>query len=260
MPDTRDLLIAEMDRQGIRDNELRAGIAAIVGGESGWVPHTETAYNHTANDRIRTIFAGSLGGKSDDFISNLKADPEAFFNYVYGPHGAGAQLGNIQAGDGFLFRGRGGVQLTGRANYKRLADLTGLDLLSNPDLVNDPANSAAVTVGYIRWRYKGGGWDAIKRAVGNSFGNVDDTKNQLFAQYRDSGEFNAGAAPPAPAAPDPETIAGVRDIGSAVITLKAIQKLLKDAGLYSRAIDGDFGDNSRDALGLLLHQAHQRPL
>lgn len=262
MADNKALLIAEMDRQGIRDNTLRAGIAAIVGGESGWVPRSEDSYSGTSNSRIRSIFVTAMRGKSDDFITNLKRDDEAFFNYVYGPHGAGAQLGNFQAGDGYRFRGRGGPQLTGRGNYARLSEMTGLDLVGNPDLVNDPAVSAAVTVGYMRWRYKGGGWSAIKAAVGNSFGTVDERKNELFARFQQSGEFDFDPAkkPMAPAAPMPDTIEEKNQVMSAVLALKVIQKTLADQGLYKRAIDGDFGDNSRDALDMLLRQAHQRPL
>lgn len=44
-----------------------------------------------------------------------------------------ADLGNTQAGDGYRFRGRGFVQLTGRANYAKMGDLIGVDLLKNPE-------------------------------------------------------------------------------------------------------------------------------
>jgi putative chitinase len=41
-------------------------------------------------------------------------------------------------GDGWNFRGRGASQTTGREGYERLARATGLDMVSLPDLVNDP--------------------------------------------------------------------------------------------------------------------------
>ena len=46
-------------------------------------------------------------------------------------------LGNIVKGDGVLFKGRGGFQLTGRANYDKYGRFLGVDLLANPKLVAD---------------------------------------------------------------------------------------------------------------------------
>ncbi|KIZ47026.1 MULTISPECIES: glycoside hydrolase family 19 protein [Rhodopseudomonas] len=61
-------------------------------------------------------------------------NPKALANKVYN-----GRMGN-RAGsdDGWNFRGRGAVQTTGREGYQRLAKATGLDLVDDPDLVNDP--------------------------------------------------------------------------------------------------------------------------
>jgi predicted chitinase len=51
----------------------------------------------------------------------------------YEPPGTlAATLGNTQAGDGKRFKGRGPIQITGRANYRRFGDLLGLDLVADP--------------------------------------------------------------------------------------------------------------------------------
>jgi putative chitinase len=47
-------------------------------------------------------------------------------------------LGNINQGDGPRYKGRGPIQLTGRANYARAGDALGLDLVNDPDCVATP--------------------------------------------------------------------------------------------------------------------------
>lgn len=47
-------------------------------------------------------------------------------------------LGNNQLGDGKRYKGRGPIQLTGRANYKKYGDLLGVNFVNNPDLAAKP--------------------------------------------------------------------------------------------------------------------------
>lgn len=62
------------------------------------------------------------------------------------PSAKATQLGNTQKGDGYLFRGRGYVQITGRGNYHYWGNRLGIDLEENPDLALDPENAAQIAV------------------------------------------------------------------------------------------------------------------
>jgi putative chitinase len=60
-------------------------------------------------------------------------NPEALANKVYG-----GRMGNVEPGDGWRFRGRAPIQITGRANYAFVGDLMGQDLTVMPELLEQP--------------------------------------------------------------------------------------------------------------------------
>src|SRR5262249_34836607 len=63
-------------------------------------------------------------------------------------------LGNQALGDGSRFKGRGFVQLTGRANYQRHGSAIGIgdQLLANPDLASDPDIAARLLASFLKSR------------------------------------------------------------------------------------------------------------
>jgi putative chitinase len=69
------------------------------------------------------------------------------------PSDVATSLGNTQPGDGFRYRGRGPIQITGRANYKKYGDLLGVDLVGTPDLAAQP-EYAFQTAGLF-WKTRG---------------------------------------------------------------------------------------------------------
>jgi len=52
-----------------------------------------------------------------------------------------SNLGNTEAGDGVRFKGRGLIQITGRANYQRCSDALGVDFVGTPELLETPVNA-----------------------------------------------------------------------------------------------------------------------
>ena len=76
--------------------------------------------------------------------------PERLANFVYGK-----RLGNGDAssGDGYRYRGRGILQITGRSNYAAVGQALGLDLIGNPDLLLQ-AEHAAMSAAWF-WDSRG---------------------------------------------------------------------------------------------------------
>jgi putative chitinase len=88
-------------------------------------------------------------GRQD--ASQYEHQPEALANLVYASRlGNGAQA----SGDGWRFRGRGLVQLTGRALYTEAGDALGLDLVNQPDRLFEPV-AAARAAGWYWQRIRG---------------------------------------------------------------------------------------------------------
>jgi len=80
-----------------------------------------------------------------DKAQQFAGDPEKLANQVYG-----WRMGNDQPGDGWKFRGRGPIQLTGRANYERFAVAIDDDApVKTPQLVAEPIYGALSACWYF---------------------------------------------------------------------------------------------------------------
>ena len=96
-----------------------------------------------------------------------------------------ADLGNTQPGDGRRYKGRGLIQLTGRANYRSYGQKIGVDLEGNPDLALEQAVSAKVFAVYFRDHRSREGlnvadaareglWELTRRLVNGGLNGWDD--------------------------------------------------------------------------------------
>jgi putative chitinase len=73
-------------------------------------------------------------------------------------------LGNVRPGDGRRYKGRGPLQLTGRANYRAFGAALGLDLEGDPEMAADPAIGIVIACHY---------WQTRKL---NAYADADDVK------------------------------------------------------------------------------------
>lgn len=94
--------------------------------------------------RLRQIFP-RMFPPTDRLADVLAAQgPEAIANYIYADANRppGYRMGNTQDGDGWKYRGRGPLQLTGRGNYERLFRDLGMPVDTDPDWLLSPSGGA----------------------------------------------------------------------------------------------------------------------
>lgn len=90
-----------------------------------------------------------------------------------------ADLGNTQTGDGFKYRGRGLIQITGRANYTTAGTALCLDLIGQPQLLEQPDNAALSAAWF--WNTHGlndlvdaGAFETITRRINGGLNGLAD--------------------------------------------------------------------------------------
>ena len=139
---------AALVNEGITDPEEQAMALAQLGHESANFTRLEENLRYSASN-LKRVFGRYFqrSGEAEQFAGK----PEAIANRVYGNR---SDLGNTQPGDGWKFRGRGFIQLTGRANYEAASKALGIDFISNPDLVADPKYAAKVSLWW--WKNRRG--------------------------------------------------------------------------------------------------------
>jgi putative chitinase len=157
-------------------------------------------------------------------------------------------LGNTKPGDGRRYKGRGLIQLTGRANYRDTGKALNVDFENQPELAADPPLSLRIACEYWKGRNINAACDrddlmTITRLINGGLNGLDDrrtyTSRAKAAIIRLEGLIMGG-----------DTTDSARPVlrrgskGDAVVRLQiALQKLG-----FMVAIDGDFGPGTEVAI------------
>ena len=134
-----------------------AGFLAQVAHESGGFNATVENLNYSAKGLMGTF---KKYFPTEDIALQYERQPEKIANRVYANR---MHNGDEASGDGFTFRGRGLIQLTGRDNYTKFANDLGISLEDTVIYMGTP-NGATASAGWF--------WD-----------------NNKLNQYCDSGDF-----------------------------------------------------------------------
>jgi predicted chitinase len=178
------------------DNPLAAGaLLATIEAESAGGDSMLESGNYTKEAALKAAYQGEYKTARKKEVEKIFKDPKLtyvdskgntrmtkagqvkFFNIYYNDkyRGEKYKTGNTEEGDGFRFRGRGPIQLTGKNNYKKYGDMIGVDLVQNPHLVvTDKDVALAVTKAYMKDK----GLDKVTSAskLRNLVGHTDDSK------------------------------------------------------------------------------------
>lgn len=167
--------------------------------ESGGFKSVEENLRYSAK-RLMQVFPKYY---KDPAVAEAEANqPQLIANRVYG-----GRMGNgpPESGDGYKYRGRGLIQLTGKDNYKRFGSMAGVDLVSNPDMASDLATAADIAAAFYKKNVIDKGVDGndtkkvTKIINGGSHGLSH--REQLFASYsQDPNSLKATGPAPEPAA------------------------------------------------------------
>jgi len=137
-------------RHGITSKRRVAAFLANILHETGKLGTLIESLNYRADKLVEVFGAHRIDAATAQQIGRVEqggnvvraAEQEAIANTVYGGAWGRANLGNTEPGDGWRFRGRGLIQLTGRANYSRFAGKIGKSLDQLPAVLESRDGAA----------------------------------------------------------------------------------------------------------------------
>jgi predicted chitinase len=126
---------------GLDDPIHIAHFIAQIAAETGGLRRLDEDLFYTTTTQLHKIFPSKF--RSLDAAKPYLRDPEKLANFVYK-----GRIGNKEPGDGWLYRGSGLIQLTGRANFAKVGKLVGMDLEGHPELARHADSALQVALGY----------------------------------------------------------------------------------------------------------------
>lgn len=169
------------------DGIIGAGTLTALFAKIGAAPAIAAELGLAANVHFRTYGILDTGLRLAHFMGQCSHESGGFRYMEEIASGAAyegrADLGNTQPGDGRRYKGRGPIQLTGRANYRRVGRKIGIDLERHPQIVGHP--SVGLLVGCVYWsdRSLNAKADAddllgLTRAINGGTNGLEDRKVQ----------------------------------------------------------------------------------
>lgn len=138
-------LNAAMVKFSLTTKLRQASYLSQTGHESGGYTSVREGLNYKV-EALNSLFSNRMtpadAAKYGRIDGKQAANQEMIANIIYGGDWGRKNLGNTQVGDGFKFRGRGYLQITGRANYQACGIALGIDLISNPEQLELPQYAA----------------------------------------------------------------------------------------------------------------------
>lgn len=159
---------------GLKTPEQVAQFIAQVGHESGSFVRLVESLDYKPDALKRTWpsrYTDWLAAQHGRSLAK-PADQRAIANHVYG-----GRLGNTGLDDGWNYRGRGLIQVTGRENYRKCGEALNLDLVARPELLELREVAASSAAWY--WRSRGlaalgADVEAVTRAINGGTNGLAD--------------------------------------------------------------------------------------
>lgn len=169
-------LNSALKKYAITDINEKAMFLAQTTHESNDYKRLEESFNYRP-ERLFQVFKKRVGTieKAKELCSQ---GSEAIANFVYG-----GRLGNAKD-EGYKYRGRGIIQLTGKSNYKYYGEKLNIDLVNSPDLAKEP--NIAIEIALLFWKEKGCGLLArngdvkgVTKLINGGYNGLEDRENRF---------------------------------------------------------------------------------